>query len=214
MRRSASLYDCTSPQRALDFAAVHSRRKLWNNARGRHCGISGRSRNLVQRHHAAFDGAEFRDAGGKPHQRSALRFSDSLVHYRLPDIITSWRRDLAQDMTKARQEAEQWASTDYAQALDKGDALTPQERQKIIDQLARFTGLSKEVIDEANLRINVQQVYALPSDRSESAGWATGRALHRADPNGPAGHAVLRSHRLGHAAAVYVRVQQLSSHRA
>ncbi len=65
--------------------------------------------------------------------------------------------DLAQDMNRARQEAEQWASTEYEQALDKGDALTPQERQKIVDQLARFTGLSKEVIDEANLRINVQK---------------------------------------------------------
>ena len=45
----------------------------------------------------------------------------------------------------------------------QGDALTPQERQKVIDQLARFTGLSKEVIDEANLRISAE-VYALPAD--------------------------------------------------
>jgi len=65
--------------------------------------------------------------------------------------------DLAQDMTRARQQAEHWASTDYERALDKGDALTPQERQKIIDDMSRFTGLSKEVIDEANLRINVQK---------------------------------------------------------
>jgi carboxypeptidase C (cathepsin A) len=71
-------------------------------------------------------------------------------HHKLPS-------DLAQDMNRARQESEQWASTEYAQALAKGDALTPQERQKIIDQLARFTGLSKEVIDEANLRINVRK---------------------------------------------------------
>jgi carboxypeptidase C (cathepsin A) len=63
--------------------------------------------------------------------------------------------DLAQDLTRARQEAEQWASGDYAQALAKGDALTPDEREKIIEQLSRFTGLSKEVVDEANLRINV-----------------------------------------------------------
>ncbi len=63
--------------------------------------------------------------------------------------------DLAQDMNKARQEAEQFASTEYEQALDKGDSLTPQERERLIDQLSRFTGLSKEVIDEANLRINV-----------------------------------------------------------
>jgi carboxypeptidase C (cathepsin A) len=65
--------------------------------------------------------------------------------------------DLAQDMTKARKEAEHWASTEYEQALDKADALTPQERQNVIDQLARYTGLSKEVIDEANLRINVSK---------------------------------------------------------
>jgi carboxypeptidase C (cathepsin A) len=65
--------------------------------------------------------------------------------------------DLAQDMNRARQESEQFASIEYTQALAKGDALSPQERQKTIDQLARFTGLTKEVIDEANLRINVQK---------------------------------------------------------
>jgi carboxypeptidase C (cathepsin A) len=65
--------------------------------------------------------------------------------------------DLAQDMNRARQEAERWASTEYEQALDRGDAMTAQEHQKVIDQLSRYTGLSKEVIDEANLRINVQK---------------------------------------------------------
>jgi carboxypeptidase C (cathepsin A) len=69
-------------------------------------------------------------------------------HHKLP-------ADLAQDMTKAREESEKWASVDYAQALAKGDTLTPDERQKVIDQLSRFTGLSKEVIDQANLRIDV-----------------------------------------------------------
>ena len=65
--------------------------------------------------------------------------------------------DLSQDMNRARKEAEHWASTEYEQALDKADSLTPQERQNVIDQLAHFTGLSKEVVDEANLRINVQK---------------------------------------------------------
>ena len=65
--------------------------------------------------------------------------------------------DLAQDLTRARQESEQWANGEYAQALAKGDALTPQEREKIIEQLSRYTGLGKEVCDEANLRINVQK---------------------------------------------------------
>jgi carboxypeptidase C (cathepsin A) len=92
--------------------------------------------------------------------------------------------DLAQDMTKARHEAEQWASTDYAQALDKGDALTPQERQKIIDQLARFTGLSKEVIDQANLRINVRKfTHYLLIDQKVRVGRLDGRYTGP-DPNG------------------------------
>ena len=43
--------------------------------------------------------------------------------------------DLAQDLNRARQESEQWAFGDYAQALAKGDALTPQEREKTIEQL-------------------------------------------------------------------------------
>jgi carboxypeptidase C (cathepsin A) len=92
--------------------------------------------------------------------------------------------DLAQDMNKARQESEQWASTEYAQALAKGDSLTPQERQKIIDQLARFTGLSKEVIDEANLRINVQKfTHYLLIDQKLRVGRLDGRYTGP-DPNG------------------------------
>ncbi len=92
--------------------------------------------------------------------------------------------DLAQDMNKARQQAEQWASTEYERALDKGDALTPQERQSIIDQLARFTGLSKEVIDEADLRINVQKfTHYLLIDQKVRVGRLDGRYTGP-DPNG------------------------------
>ena len=38
--------------------------------------------------------------------------------------------DLQQNVASARQQSEQWAFTDYAQALAKGDSLTPEERQK------------------------------------------------------------------------------------
>jgi carboxypeptidase C (cathepsin A) len=92
--------------------------------------------------------------------------------------------DLAQDMNKARQEAEKWASTDYERALDKGDSLTPQERQDVIDHLARYTGLSKEVIDEANLRINVQKfTHYLLIDQKLRVGRLDGRYTGP-DPNG------------------------------
>jgi carboxypeptidase C (cathepsin A) len=92
--------------------------------------------------------------------------------------------DLAQDMNRARKDAERWASTEYEQALDKGDSLTPQERQNVIDQLAHFTGLTKEVIDEANLRINVQKfTHYLLIDQKVRVGRLDGRYTGP-DPNG------------------------------
>jgi carboxypeptidase C (cathepsin A) len=92
--------------------------------------------------------------------------------------------DLAQDLNRARQEAEQWAFSDYAQALAKGDALTPQEREKVIDQLSHYTGLSKEVIEEANLRINVRKfTHYLLIDQKLRVGRLDGRYTGP-DPNG------------------------------
>jgi carboxypeptidase C (cathepsin A) len=92
--------------------------------------------------------------------------------------------DLSQDMNRARLQAEQWASTEYEHALDKGDALTPQERQNIIDQLAHFTGLTKEVIDEANLRVNVPKfTHYLLIDQKVRVGRLDGRYTGP-DPNG------------------------------
>src|SRR5205807_3514841 len=62
--------------------------------------------------------------------------------------------DLQQDFEKLRSEVEQWASTGYAEALAKGDRLTPEERKAVIDRLARYTGLSRTYIDQADLRID------------------------------------------------------------
>lgn len=92
--------------------------------------------------------------------------------------------DLAQDMSKARQESVQWASTEYTQALAKGDALTGDERQKVIDHMARYTGLSKEVIDQANLRIDVPKfTHYLLLDQKLRVGRLDGR-FTGPDPDG------------------------------
>ena len=53
------------------------------------------------------------------------------------------------------QQAEQWAISDYSAALARGDAMTAQQRQAVIDRLSQYTGLSKAIIDENNLRIDV-----------------------------------------------------------
>src|ERR1043166_5519224 len=92
--------------------------------------------------------------------------------------------DLAGDMNKARQMAEQWAATDYTQALAKGDALTPDERAKVVADMSRFTGLSKEVIDQANLRIDVDKfTHYLLLDQKLRVGRLDGR-FTGIDPEG------------------------------
>jgi carboxypeptidase C (cathepsin A) len=92
--------------------------------------------------------------------------------------------DLMQDMDKARQESVQWAATDYTQALAKGDAITGDERQKMIDQMSRYTGLSKEVLDQANLRIDVEKfTHYLLLDQKLRVGRLDGR-FTGPDPNG------------------------------
>ena len=91
-------------------------------------------------------------------------------HHKLPP-------DLAQDMNQARQESNVGVNR-LRVALDKGDALTPEERQKTINQLARYTGLSKQLIDEANLRVDVSNSPTIFCS-TKSARGPTGRAFHR-----------------------------------
>ena len=71
-------------------------------------------------------------------------------HHKLPP-------DLAKDVARAREESEKFASGDYALALAKGDSLAPAARQQIIEQMSRFTGLPRDVIDQADLRIDVRK---------------------------------------------------------
>ncbi len=58
-------------------------------------------------------------------------------------------------LEKAVQAARDFAGADYTVALMKGDKLTGPERAKIIEQTARFTGLSKDYVEKANLRISI-----------------------------------------------------------
>jgi carboxypeptidase C (cathepsin A) len=54
-------------------------------------------------------------------------------------------------------EVEHFATTDYAQALLAGDKLSAADRATIIDRLSQYTGLSKDYIDKANLRVDAAQ---------------------------------------------------------
>ena len=58
------------------------------------------------------------------------------------------------DLQTALHQSEEFARTTYADALSKGNRLTPDERSKVIDGVARLTGLSKQYIDESDLRVD------------------------------------------------------------
>ena len=62
--------------------------------------------------------------------------------------------DLQANYDKTLTDARAFAKGDYAVALLKGRAIAPEERQRIAAQLARFTGLSAELIEDADLRVS------------------------------------------------------------
>lgn len=63
--------------------------------------------------------------------------------------------ELQADHKKTLAEVEEFAFGEYAQALMYGDHLDAAKREQILDQLVRYTGLSKEYIERANLRIHI-----------------------------------------------------------
>ncbi|HUJ31507.1 MAG TPA: hypothetical protein VLY23_09525 [Candidatus Acidoferrum sp.] len=96
---------------------------------------------------------------------SAVAFSswgaDDRFEFFLPTYSTSaWYHHLlppdmqAKSVDQVAQEAREFAHGEYAAALQKGDQLSPGEQQKIVQDLAHFTGLSPKFIEECNLRVS------------------------------------------------------------
>jgi carboxypeptidase C (cathepsin A) len=52
------------------------------------------------------------------------------------------------------EEVREFAQTEYATALMKGDSLNKRDRNAVVEKLARYTGLSAEYIESCNLRIS------------------------------------------------------------
>jgi carboxypeptidase C (cathepsin A) len=97
--------------------------------------------------------------------------NDSAYPWLIPTYtaIAYFHHKLSPDLTKALdacqgnpnapcaplREAEEWAITDYSAALSRSDSMTDQQRAAVVDKLSHYTGLSKTVVDEFNLRIDV-----------------------------------------------------------
>jgi len=68
-------------------------------------------------------------------------------------------------------EVEDWVDAVYVPALHKGDLLAGREREALITQIARYSGLSEEYVERANLRIWIHRfVKELLRDRKQTIG--------------------------------------------
>ena len=65
--------------------------------------------------------------------------------------------DLQKDLRSTLRQAETFALGEYASALLQGDWLPDERRRDIAQKLARFTGLSVDYIERANLRIEIMR---------------------------------------------------------
>jgi carboxypeptidase C (cathepsin A) len=75
---------------------------------------------------------------------------------------TAWyhkKAGVGQPLRKFLKEAEDFAGGEYASALMKGDLLSSEERMHVVQELARFTGLSTDFIERTNLRIIDQHFF-------------------------------------------------------
>lgn len=88
--------------------------------------------------------------------------------------------DLQGNFEKTREEAEAWALQGYAAALVLGDALPESEKQKVIECLMRYTGLSRSHVENANLRVNRSGfINELLRSEDRSVGLMDGRKVRR-----------------------------------
>ena len=92
------------------------------------------------------DRAEANPGVELPYQLALPTYAASAwYHHKLP----GQHKDLRTLLT----EVEHFSMTEYAQALEAGPALAPEQRRAIVAKLHEYTGLPTEYIEKANLRI-------------------------------------------------------------
>ena len=127
----------------------------------RAAGLAG---HLVERNGIAFNGiilvssilnfqtARFGKGNDLPYELFLPTYTATAwYHKKLPADLQQ------QDLRKTLEEAEKWAATDYPVALAQGDKLSPADRGQVAERLARYTGLSKTYVENADLRIEIQR---------------------------------------------------------
>ena len=75
--------------------------------------------------------------------------------------------ELQEDLRATLRQAENWARTEYATALARRDSLGDSQRQAVVAQLARFTGIDAGKLDAKTLSVSMEKFsQELLSDRN------------------------------------------------
>jgi carboxypeptidase C (cathepsin A) len=75
---------------------------------------------------------------------------------------TAWYHDVLKPHKPLQtwlNEAEEFALGDYARALLKGDSLSKEERETIIDRVSMYTGVSRQFVERSKLRLDAFQYF-------------------------------------------------------
>ncbi len=105
----------------------------------------------------------------------------------LPSLAaTAWYHDVLPErpleLMPFLEEVERFAVNEYARALLAGSALDPAERERILDRLHRYTGLDRDFLDRADLRVTAPE---FEKELLRSRGLVVGRLDARfAGPSG------------------------------
>jgi len=84
--------------------------------------------------------------------------------------------ELSGDLTKTLTEVKKWVNDVYTPALLQGDALPAEQRKSVAQAMAKYTGLTQEFIERANLKVSPGTFEkVLLQDRGELIGRFDGR---------------------------------------
>jgi carboxypeptidase C (cathepsin A) len=111
------------------------------------------------------DGAEGNPGVELPYQLALPTYAASAWYHRK---LAGQHKELAALMT----EVEHFAMNEYAQALEAGPTLAPEQRHAIVAKLHEYTGLPAEYIEKANLRITPGEFEKTLQDETDTT---TGR---------------------------------------
>jgi len=94
---------------------------------------------------------------------TSMLLEHHLVHTIPAMTATAWFHKkldanlLARDIEDVRAEADAWAQSEYLSFLWKGCEADEKERERVLEQLCRYTGLKRDFLDAHNLRVNDKQ---------------------------------------------------------